>query len=108
MRTRLQHGRAVDGGAIASRGSESSSSGDDGGLNDSDPDSSSNDDGCSSEDEQRRLSTRKHSPWSTLDEQRLLAYKKEGESWRWIFRKFPTRTPAAVRTRWTMVRARVE
>ena len=108
MHTRLQHGRAVDGGAIASRGSEPSNIDDDGGLSDSDPDSSSYDDGCSSEDEQRCPSTRKHSPWSTLDEQRLLAYKKEGKSWRWIFRKFPTRTPAAVRTRWTMVQARVE
>jgi hypothetical protein len=107
-RTRLQHGRAVDGRAIASRRSEPLSSDDDDGLSDSDPDSSSDDDGCSSEDEQRRPSMRKHSPWSTLDEQRLLAYKKEGKSWRWIFRKFPTRTPAAVRTRWTMVQARVE
>jgi hypothetical protein len=62
MRTRLQHGRAVDGRAIASRGSEPSSSDDDGGLSDSDPDPSSDDNGCSSEDEQRRLSTRKHSP----------------------------------------------
>ena len=106
--TRLQHARAIDGRAIASRESELLSSEDDGGLNDSDPDSSSNDDGCPSEDEQRRPSMRKHSPWLTLDEQRLLAYKKEGKSWRWIFGKFPTRTPAAVRTRWTMVRARVE
>ena len=106
--TRLQHDRAIDGRTIALRESELLSSEDDDGLNDSDPNSSSNDDGCPSEDEQRRPSTRKHSPWLTLDEQCLLAYKKEGKSWRWIFRKFPTRTPAAVHTRWTMVRARVE
>ncbi|KAH0538364.1 hypothetical protein FGG08_005059 [Glutinoglossum americanum] len=104
----LQHGKAVDGRAFASRGSEPSSSDNDGGLSDSDPNSSSDDNGYSSEDEQRLPSARKRSPWLTLDEQRLLAYKKEGKSWRWIFRKFPTRTPAAVRTRWTVVQAKVK
>jgi hypothetical protein len=28
---------------------------------------------------------------------------QEGKSWDWIFGKFPSRTPAAVRMRWTMV-----
>ena len=48
---------------------------------------------------QGRLSTSKQSRWSALDEQRLLAWKKEDKSWGWIFGKFPGRTPAAVRTR---------
>jgi hypothetical protein len=74
LRTRPQEGRAVGAGALVSQGSEPSSSDDDGGLSDSDPDSSSDDDGCSSEHEQGRSSTSKHSRWSDLDEQRLLAY----------------------------------
>lgn len=86
-RTRPQDGRAVDSGALASR---------------SEP-SSSDDDGCSSGDEQGCSSTSKHSRWDDIDEQRLLAYKKEDKSWDWIFKKFPGRTPATVRTRWTMV-----
>jgi hypothetical protein len=36
-------------------------------------------------------------PWSDLDEQRLLAYKKEGQPWSWIFKKFKGRTHGAVR-----------
>jgi hypothetical protein len=86
----------VDSEALASQGSKPSSSDDDSGLTDSDPDPSSDDDGCSSEDEQGRSSTSKHSQWLDLDEQRLLAYKKEGKSWEWIFREFPGRTRPAV------------
>jgi hypothetical protein len=48
------------------------SSDDDSDSSNSHPDPSSDDDGCSSEAEQGR--------WSGLDEQRLLAYKKEGKS----------------------------
>ena len=107
-RTRPQEGRAVDAEALASRRSKPSISDDDGGLSDSDSESSSDDDGCSSEDEQGRSSTSKHSRCSDLDEQRLLAYKKEDKSWDWIFGKFPGRTPAAVLTRWNMVWPRVE
>jgi hypothetical protein len=29
-------------------------------------------------------------PWEALDEQRLLAWRKEGKPWDWIFKKFPT------------------
>jgi hypothetical protein len=47
-------------------------------------------------------------PWGVLDEQRLLAWKKEGKPWKWIFKKFLGRTPAAVRTRWTMVQYSTE
>jgi hypothetical protein len=107
-RTRPQEGRAVDAGALASRRSEQSSSDDDSGLSDSDSESSSDVDGCSSKGEHGRSSTSKHSRWSDLDEQRLLAYKKEGKSWEWIFRKFPGRTRPAIRTRWNMIRPRGE
>jgi hypothetical protein len=107
-RTRPKEGRAVDTGALTSRGSEPSSGDDDGGLSDSDPDLSSDDDGCSSEGGLGRSSTRMNIPWGVLDEQRLLAWKKEGKPWKWIFKKFPGRTPAAVCTRWTMVQYSTE
>lgn len=81
---------------------------DNGSLSDSDPDPSSDDDGSSGEDEQGHSRASKHRLWSELDVQRLLAYKKEGKSWEWIFAKFPGRTRPAVRTRWTMVRHRDE
>jgi hypothetical protein len=108
MRTRPQEGRAVDARALASRRSKPSISDDDSGLSDSDSESSSDDDECSSEGEQGRSSTSKHSRWPDLDEQRLLAYKKEDKSWKWIFRKFPGRTRPAIRTRWNMIRPRGE
>jgi hypothetical protein len=98
--TILQHGRAVDTRTVTQQGSEPASSDDDSGLSD--------DDDCSSEDEQKRSSTRKNTPWGAIDEQRLLAYKKEGKSWEWIFGKFPGRTRPAIRTRWNMVRPRGE
>jgi len=108
-RSQLQYGRAVDAaGAVAPRGSEPSSNDHDGGLSDSDPDSSSDDDGCWSEDEQGRSSTRMNIPWDSIDELRLLAYKKEDMSWDWIFRQFPGRTHAAVRTRWNIVQRRAK
>lgn len=77
-RTRLQDGRAVDSGTLASR-SEPPSSDDDAVLSDSDLESNSDDGGCLSEAE-GCSSTRKQSRWSKLDEQRLLAYK-ENKSW---------------------------
>jgi hypothetical protein len=101
-RPRPQHGKAMHAQPLASQGSEPSSSNDDGSLSDSDSDE------CSSEGEQGRSSTSKHSRWSDLDEQRLLAYKKEDKSWEWIFRKFPGRTGASIRTRWNMIRPRDE
>ena len=106
-RPRPQHGKAMHAQPLASQGSEPSSSDDDGDSSDSDPALSSDDDGCSSKDKQG-LSTRINIPWSDLDEQRLLAYKKEGKSWDWIFKKFSGRTPAAVRTRWNMIRPRID
>jgi hypothetical protein len=105
-RTRPQDGRAVDARALVSPRSKPLSSDDDSGLSDNDPEPSSDDDRCLSDDEQERSSTSKQSRWSKLDEQRLLAYKKEGKSWEWIFGKFPGRTWPAVRTCWNIVRRR--
>jgi hypothetical protein len=102
-RTLIEEGRAGGPGAFAMRGSEPSSSDDDGSLTDSDPDLGSDDNGCSSEDELSHPSTRTNISWKALDEQRLLAWKKEGKPWDWIFKKFPGRTKAAVRIRLTMV-----
>ncbi|MCJ1357476.1 MAG: hypothetical protein MMC33_007472 [Icmadophila ericetorum] len=108
-RTRPQHSKAVDARALLSRRCEPSSSNDDGGLSDSDPDISSDDDGCSSEAEKQGcLSVRMNIPWDPVDEQRLVAWKKEGKPWDWIFKKFPGRTHPAIRTRWSMVRPRSE
>jgi hypothetical protein len=109
-RTRPQYGRAVQAEALVSQGSEPASSDkDESGLSDSDPDVSSDDDGCSSEAEkQGGLSVRINIPWDPVDEQRLLAYKKEGKPWKWIFRQFPGRTQPAVRTRLNIVQARGE
>ncbi|KAI9768925.1 MAG: hypothetical protein M1840_004521 [Geoglossum simile] len=97
----LQHGKAVDVEAFTLHGDEPSSSDDDSDL------SPSSDNGrYSSEDELGHSRMSKHSRWSDLDEQRLLAYKKEGKSWDWIFGRFPGRTQPAIRTRWNMVRPR--
>lgn len=108
-RTRPQDGRAVDTRAFTSRGSEPSSSDDDeSGLGDSDPElgSDGDGDGYSSEDELAGPGTRMNVPWDPIRELRLLTYKKEGKSWKWIFRQFPGRTQQAVRTRLRMVQAR--
>ncbi|KAH6714796.1 hypothetical protein BKA61DRAFT_575502 [Leptodontidium sp. MPI-SDFR-AT-0119] len=78
---------------------------DNSGLSNSDSASSGDDDECPSEDERGRSS--KHSRWSDLDEERLLAYKKEDKSWGWIFSQCPGRTRPAIRSgpeatrRWT-------
>ncbi|KAG9227972.1 hypothetical protein BJ875DRAFT_490478 [Amylocarpus encephaloides] len=88
------------------------SSGDDdeSGLSHSDPelgsDGDGDGDGCSSEDELGRSGTRMNVPWDPIDEQRLLAYKKEGKSWKWIFRQFQGRTENSVRQRLSIVKRR--
>jgi len=111
IRARPQYDKAVDGGVLTSRGSEASSGDDDESeLSHSDPelDSDGDSDGCPSEDELGRSGTRMNVPWDSIDEQRLLAYKKERKPWKWIFRQFPGRTQAAVRTRLNMVQTRGE
>jgi len=45
--------------------------------------------------------------WKPLDEQRLLAWKRENKSWKWIFSQFPNRTPGAIRTRVNMLQTAV-
>jgi hypothetical protein len=104
-RSRPKHVKAMHSQALASQRREPLSSDDDGGLSDSDPDLSSDDDGYSSEDKQG-LSTGVNDRWDPVDEQRLLAWKKEGKSWKWIFRKFPGRTQPAVRQRLSIVKNR--
>jgi hypothetical protein len=106
-RTRPKHVKATHAQALASQRREPLSSDDDDGLNNSDPDLSSDDDGCSSKEKQS-LSTGVNIPWDPVGEQRLLAWKKEGKSWKWIFRKFPGRTQQAVRQRLSMVKRRGE
>jgi hypothetical protein len=73
----------------------SSSNEDESQLNDSDLDISSDDEEYSSEDESYP-STRMNILWGKLDEQRLLAWKKEGKPWDWNFYSFtlPILTPA--------------
>ena len=105
--TSLQHSKAVDAGALLSEESEPSTSDDKSGLSDSNPDLSSDDDACSSKKKQGS-SIRMNIPWDPVDEQRLLAYKKEGKSWKWIFRQFPGRSQPAVRTRLNIVQGRDE
>jgi hypothetical protein len=106
-RTRPKHVKATHAQALASQRREPLSSDDDGDSSDSDPDLSSDDDRCSSGDKQG-LSTGVNIPWDPVDEQRLLAWKKEDKSWKWIFRKFPGRTQQAVRQRLSMVKRRVK
>jgi hypothetical protein len=104
-RIRLRHGRA--GRAIA-EGRGSAGISDNNSLSDSDADASSDDDGFRSEDEQHHSSVRKNIPWDEIEEQRLRVYKEEGKAWKWIFKKFPTRTEPAIRTRWNMIQHRAE
>ena len=77
-------------------------------LSESDPDASGDNDGCRSEDEQHHSSVRKNTRWDEIDEQRLRVYKEEGKPWKWIFKKFPSRTKPAIRTRWTIIQNRSE
>ena len=110
-RTRPQDSKAVDAGAFTSWGSELSSGDDnESGLSHGDPEleGDGDSDGCSSEHELGCSGTRMNVPWDPTDEQRLLAYKKERKSWKWIFRQFSGRTQAAVRTRLNMVQTRGE
>ncbi|KAH8708423.1 hypothetical protein GQ44DRAFT_731613 [Phaeosphaeriaceae sp. PMI808] len=46
-------------------------------------------------------------PWLKSDDLRLLAYRDNMDmEWKDIFKRFPDRTPGAVRTRWHMLRGR--
>ncbi|KAG0133810.1 hypothetical protein HOY82DRAFT_639659 [Tuber indicum] len=108
-RPQPQYGKAMHAKLLASQESELSSSDDAGDLSDGDPDVSSDEDGCSSEAEkQGGLSVRMNIPWDPVDEQRLVAWKKEGKPCDWIFKRFPGRTHPAIRTRWRMAHPRSE
>ncbi|CZT41150.1 uncharacterized protein RSE6_00855 [Rhynchosporium secalis] len=61
-------------------------------LSYSDPEVDGDINGYLSEDELGNPSTRMNILWNPIDEQRLLAYKKESKSWKWIFRQFSGRT----------------
>jgi len=94
----LRHSKVVDTGALSSEESKLPSSDNESCLSNSDSNLSSDGDACSRKRKQGS-STRINIPWEPVDEQRLLAYKKEDKPWEWIFNKFPGRTQAAVRTR---------
>lgn len=52
----------------------------------------------------KRFRQRSRKPRSELDKQQLLAFKdKVGMKWTDIFKRFPDRTPGAIRTRWHML-----
>ncbi len=40
---------------------------------------------------------RRNRRWEPLDEQRLLAWRKEKKPWKWIFEQFPDRMEGAIR-----------
>jgi hypothetical protein len=44
--------------------------------------------------------------WEPLEEQRLLAWRREKKEWQWIFEQLPHRKPGAIRTRHHMLERR--
>lgn len=74
-------------------------------INNGTPGLSSDEDGDLSEAGRSSSSRRNHRAWSELDKPRLLACKKEGKDWTWIFKRFPEMTQAAVHTRWSMIQS---
>jgi hypothetical protein len=67
---------------------------------DADDDSGTGD----SDDENSPRRTRRNRKWSQLDRERLRTYVKEGMEWKWIFKQFPGRTEAAVRTQVSLLK----
>jgi hypothetical protein len=57
-----------------------------------------------SDDENIGRQTRRNRKWSDLERERLRAYVNEGMEWKWIFKQFPGRTDAAVRTQVSLLR----
>ena len=94
--------KAANGGGLVN--SEDSELSDEEDQSSSDSDSGLGDGDGRQREDVRRPSARTHRSWSKLEEQRLLVYKKEDKPWEWILRKFPHRTPGAVRLRWHMLR----
>ena len=50
-----------------------------------------------------RATARKNRRWEPLEEQRLLAWRREKKPWKWIFDQFPDRTEATVCVRLHML-----
>jgi hypothetical protein len=48
--------------------------------------------------------TRKNRKWSQLERERLRTYIKDKMEWKWIFKQFPGRTDAAVRTQVSLLK----
>jgi len=46
---------------------------------------------------------RRNRRWEPLEEQRLLAWRKEKKPWKWVFEQFPDRSEGAVRLRFHML-----
>ncbi|KAJ9641104.1 hypothetical protein H2199_005772 [Coniosporium tulheliwenetii] len=53
-----------------------------------------------SDDAEEHQSSRKHVRWSPVDDERLIRLKNEGKDWKCIFKQFPGRSQASVRSRW--------
>jgi hypothetical protein len=105
-RTPLQDSKTVNAIVFISQGSKlSSSDNDKSGLSDRHSDLSSEDNECLSKVEQQGSSSTKIKVrWDPLDEQRLVAWKKEGMFWDLIYKRFPHRTPSAICARWNKVK----
>jgi hypothetical protein len=65
--------------------------------------SDDDDDDYTSEGDDNTTVHRSNERWDPLDEKRLLTWRREGTSWKWIFQQFPSRTAAAIRTRHHML-----
>jgi hypothetical protein len=76
---------------------ESDTNGDD----DNDNDDGKDDDRCSTGYSTTSSYVRapRNVPWREIEDQQLLAYRRENKPWDWIFQKFPNRSKAAVRMR---------
>jgi hypothetical protein len=57
-----------------------------------------------SNDENSLRRSRRNRKWLQLDSERLRTYVKEEIEWKWIFKQFPGRTEAAVRTQVSLVK----
>lgn len=98
--------RLCDAGALTSNKSYTrnrASSGTNAGPMTSNNEDYRSEEGDSGGDEEGDAIHRSNQRWDPLDEERLLAWKKEGKSWKWVFDQFPTRTEGAIRVRWHLL-----
>ncbi|KIW86579.1 uncharacterized protein Z519_12810 [Cladophialophora bantiana CBS 173.52] len=60
----------------------------------------------SSEDESgSRTRGRKRGRWEEEDDENLIAWRRLGKPWSWIYKKFPDRSEGAIKSRWYVVLA---